>query len=462
MEIKKDDIYSVSIEDLSADGSGIGRINGYTVFVKDALPGDQAEIKIIKAKKTYGYGRLLKVLTPSPDRTLPLCPAARSCGGCQIQALSYPAQLKYKENKVRELLTRIGKITDYTMLPIIGMDDPWYYRNKAQYPVGTDRQGSPVAGFYAGRTHSIIPVENCCIQSKHTESVLPAVLKWMEENHIPAYDEKSGRGLVRHILTRAGFHTGEIMVCLVINGKKLPAADSLIRTLVQIPGMTSISFSPNTSRTNVILGESCQTIWGSPYITDSIGAISFRISPLSFYQVNPVQTEKLYAAALAFADPGPEDVIWDLYCGIGTISLFMAKKAARVCGVEIVPQAIDNARENAALNGIDNAKFFVGKAEEVLPSVYKGKHIHADIIVVDPPRKGCDQSLLDCIITMQPRKVVYVSCDPATLARDLRILEDGGFKVEKVQCADMFPHSVHVETVVLMTKQIQISLTGKD
>ena len=452
MEIKKDDIYSVSIEDLSADGSGIGRINGYTVFVKDALPGDLAEIKIIKAKKTYGYGRLLKVLTPSPDRTLPLCPAARSCGGCQIQALSYPAQLKYKENKVRELLSRIGKITDYTMLPIIGMDDPWYYRNKAQYPVGTDRQGRPVAGFYAGRTHSIIPVENCCIQSKHTESVLPAVLKWMEENHIPAYDEKSGRGLVRHILTRAGFHTGEIMVCLVINGKKLPAADSLIRTLVQIPGMTSISFSPNTSRTNVILGESCQTIWGSPYITDSIGAISFRISPLSFYQVNPVQTEKLYAAALAFADPGPEDVIWDLYCGIGTISLFMAKKAARVCGVEIVPQAIDNARENAVLNGIDNAEFYVGKAEEVLPAAYKEKNIHADIIVVDPPRKGCDQSLLDCIITMQPSKVVYVSCDPATLARDLRILEDGGFKVEKVQCVDMFPHSVHIESVVLMSR----------
>ena len=450
MNIKKDDIYSISLDDLSSDGSGIGRIDGYTVFVKDALPGDLAEIKIIKAKKTYGYGRLTKVLTPSPDRTQPHCPAARSCGGCQIQALSYPAQLTYKEHKVRELLTRIGKVTDYTMLPIIGMENPWYYRNKAQYPVSTDRQGKPVAGFYAGRTHSVIPVENCCIQSKHTEKVLPAVLKWMEENHIPAYDEKTGRGLIRHILTRAGFHTGQVMVCLVINGKKLPAADSLIRALTQIPGMTSISFSPNTGRNNVILGDNCQTIWGSPYITDSIGEISFRISPLSFYQVNPVQTEKLYAAALAFADPGPEDVIWDLYCGIGTISLFMAKKASRVCGVEIIPQAIDNARENASLNGIQNAEFFVGKAEEILPSAYKEKHIHADIIVVDPPRKGCDQSLLDCIISMQPRKVVYVSCDPATLARDLHILEDGGFKVDKVQCVDMFPHSVHVETVCLL------------
>ena len=456
MEIKKDDIFSVSIEDLSTDGSGIGRIDGYTVFVKDALPGDMAEIKIIKAKKTYGYGRLLKILTPSPDRTQPFCPVARSCGGCQIQALSYPAQLKYKENKVRELLSRIGKITDYIMLPIIGMDDPWFYRNKAQYPVGTDRQGCLIAGFYAGRTHSIIPVGNCCIQSKHTENVLPAVLQWMDDNHIPAYDEKSGHGLIRHILTRAGFHTGEIMVCLVINSKKLPAADSLISRLVQIPGMTSVSYSVNTARNNVILGDNAHTIWGRPYISDSIGDISFRISPLSFYQVNPVQTEKLYATALAFADPGPEDVIWDLYCGIGTISLFMAKKAARVCGVEIIPQAIDNARENASLNSIDNAEFFVGKAEEVLPAAYKEKNIHADIIVVDPPRKGCDQSLLDCIITMQPRKVVYVSCDPATLARDLRILEDGGFKVEKVQCADMFPHSVHVESVCLLTKKAEV------
>jgi 23S rRNA (uracil1939-C5)-methyltransferase len=235
----------------------------------------------------------------------------------------------------------------------------------------------------------------------------------------------------------------------------MPAADSLISRLAKIPGMTSISYSVNTARNNVILGDNAQTIWGRPYISDSIGDISFRISPLSFYQVNPVQTEKLYATALAFADPGPEDVIWDLYCGIGTISLFMAKKAARVCGVEIIPQAIDNARENASLNSIDNAEFFVGKAEEVLPAAYKGKNIHADIIVVDPPRKGCDQALLDCIITMQPRKVVYVSCDPATLARDLRILEDGGFKVEKVQCADMFPHSVHVESVCLLTKKLK-------
>ena len=453
MNIKKDDSYSIMIEDLSADGSGIGRIDGYTVFVKDALPGDLAEIKIIKAKKTYGYGRLMKVLTPSPDRAQPLCPAARRCGGCQIQALSYPAQLRFKENKVRELLTRIGKITDYTMLPIIGMDDPWYYRNKAQSPVGTDHQGSPVTGFYAGRTHSIIPVENCYIQSKYTENVLPAVLKWMKENHIPAYNEKTGRGLVRHILTRAGFHTGQIMVCLVINGHKLPAADALIESLTKIPGMASISFSPNTARTNVILGDSVQMLWGEPYITDSIGDVSFHISPLSFYQVNPVQTEKLYRTALGFASPGPDDVIWDLYCGIGTISLFMARKAAHVFGVEIIPQAIENARENACLNGITNTEFYVGKAEEILPAAYEKNRMKADIIVVDPPRKGCDKSLLDCIITMQPRKVVYVSCDPATLARDLCILEDGGFKVDKVQCVDMFPHSVHVETVVLMSRK---------
>ncbi len=453
MNIKKDDIFTFPIEDLSSDGSGVGKADGFTVFIKDALPGDLARVKIIKVKKTYGYGRLLEILTPSPDRVKPLCPAARSCGGCQIQALSYPAQLRFKEKKVRDLLTRVGKLTGFEMLPVIGMDDPWYYRNKAQYPVGTDRSGHLTAGFYAGRTHSIIPVDHCCIQSKHTEDILPAVLAWMDRNHISAYDEKSGRGLVRHVLTRAGFHTGQIMVCLVINGRKLPASEDLIHTLRQISGMTSVSFSPNTARTNVIMGDSVQTIWGEPFITDKIGGNSYQISPLSFYQVNPVQTEKLYAAALDFADPGPEDVIWDLYCGIGTISLFMARKAAHVCGVEIIPQAIDNARENAAINQITNADFFVGKAEDVLPEAYEKKHIHADIIVVDPPRKGCDKALLDCIIQMQPRKLVYISCDPATLARDLRILEDGGFKAEKVQCVDMFPHSVHVETVV--------SLSGK-
>lgn len=453
MNIKKDVIFTISIEDLSADGSGVGKADGFTVFVKDALPGDLARVKIIKVKKTYGYGRLLEILTPSPDRAKPLCPAARSCGGCQIQALSYPAQLRFKEKKVRDLLTRVGKLTDFEILPIIGMDDPWYYRNKAQYPVGRDRDGHPTAGFYAGRTHSIIPVDHCCIQSKHTEDILPAILSWMQRNHISAYDERSGRGLVRHVLTRAGFHTGQIMVCLVINGQKLPASEDLVHTLRQFPGMTSISFSPNTARNNVIMGNSVHTIWGEAYITDKIGENSYQISPLSFYQVNPVQTEKLYAAALDFADPGPEDVIWDLYCGIGTISLFMARKAAHVCGVEIIPQAIENARENAAINQITNADFFVGKAEDILPEAYEKKHIHADIIVVDPPRKGCDKALLDCIIQMQPRKLVYISCDPATLARDLRILEDGGFKAEKVQCVDMFPHSVHVETVV--------SLSGK-
>ncbi len=452
MDIKKNEIYTVHIEDLSTDGAGIGKIDGYTLFVKDALIGDTAQVKIIKTKKNYGYGRLMQITNPSPDRVMAKCPIAQSCGGCQIQHLDYAKQLAFKENKVRNLLSRVGKVEDYRMHPIIGMDNPWHYRNKAQYPVGLDKNEKIVTGFYAGRTHTIIDSTHCYIQAPVNAQILDIVKTWMLEYRIRPYDEATHTGLVRHILTRVGFHTNEIMVCLIINGKKLPHTDALIKKLCEIEGMTSISYNINTEKTNVILGQQVVTLWGKDFITDTIGDIKYQISPLSFYQVNPIQTQKLYQTALDFAAPEPNDVVWDLYCGIGTITLFMAQKAKQVYGVEIIPQAIDDAKRNAEINGITNVEFYVGKAEDVLPMTYAKEHIHADIIVVDPPRKGCDASLLACITQMQPKKIVYISCDPATLSRDMNYLEIAGYKGKDVQCCDMFAHSTHVETVCLMSR----------
>ena len=453
MEIKKNDIYEFKIDDLGAAGEGIGKINGYTIFVKDALIGDVILAKVIKTKKSYGYGRLLEILKPSPHRAEARCPVAKACGGCQIQHLDYREQLAFKENKVRNLLKRVGKLDSFHMDPIIGMENPYFYRNKAQFPVGINKDGQIITGFYAGRTHSIIDTRHCYIQAPANEEIMETVRAWMEAYQIQPYDETTGKGLIRHILTRVGFKTGEIMVCLVVNGKNLPHSESLVQALVQMNGMTSISMNINQENTNVILGNEVVPLWGQNHITDYIGNVKYEISPLSFYQVNPVQTEVLYGKALEFAALQEGETVWDLYCGIGTISLFLAQKASKVFGVEIVPQAIEDARRNARINGFHNVEFFVGKAEEILPREYEKNHIYADVIVVDPPRKGCDQSLLDCMVKMQPKRIVYVSCDPATLARDLSVLTEGGYKVERVQCVDMFPHSVHVETVCLLSRK---------
>ena len=450
--IKKNDIYTIEIEDLSTDGSGIGKIDGYTLFVKDALIGDTAEVKVIKTKKNYGYGRLMRIITPSPDRVEAPCPHARSCGGCQIQHLSYERQLAFKENKVRNLLSRVGHVEDYVMHPIIGMEKPYYYRNKAQFPVGLGKDGQIVTGFYAGHSHVIVDSAHCCIQAPVNEQLLAIVKQWMTERDIAPYDETTHKGLVRHILTRVGFKTKEIMVCLIINGTKLPHRESLVEALREIPGMTSISYNINQEKTNVILGSKVVILWGQDYITDYIGDVRYQISPLSFYQVNPVQTERLYGTALEYAGLTGNETVWDLYCGIGTISLFLAQKAKKVYGVEIVPPAIEDARRNAALNGMENVEFFVGKAEEVLPREYEKNQVYADVIVVDPPRKGCDSVCLDTIVRMQPKRVVYVSCDSATLARDVKYLNERGYAVERVRCCDMFGMSGHVETVVLLSQ----------
>lgn len=471
--MEKNQEFIVTIEDMNEDGAGVGKLDGYIWFVKDAVIGDVVRAKAIKMKKSYGFARLMEVLEPSGSRVAPPCPVARQCGGCQLQAMSYEEQLKFKERKVMNNLMRIGGFAEdeIHMLPIMGMEEPWRYRNKAQFPFGRDKDGNVIAGFYAGRTHAIIESEDCLLGVEENRDILNIVKRFMEEMKIEPYDETSHKGLVRHVLIRKGFKTGEIMVCLVINGKKLPGGKRLVEMLcggdrrerkgekvkreeIQghgIKGMTSISYSVNQERTNIIMGKEIVNLYGPGFITDYIGNVKYQISPLSFYQVNPVQTERLYGTALEYAGLTGDETVWDLYCGIGTISLFLAQKAGKVYGVEVVPQAIEDARRNAEINGINNAEFFAGKAEEVLPEQFEKNKVHADVIVVDPPRKGCDAVCLDTILKMRPERVVYVSCDSATLARDLRYLADGGYEVVRVRCCDMFPGTVHVETVVLLS-----------
>ena len=528
MAYSKNDCVQVTIEDIGVSGEGIGKIDGYTLFVKDTVIGDVVNVKIMKAKKNYGYARLVDIVKPSKDRVEPACAIARQCGGCQIQAMSYEAQLKYKQKLVSDNLKRIGGLTegtDYEMCDILGMEEPFRYRNKAQYPVGEDKDGNIVMGFYAGHTHSIIPCpdDDCLLGHSDNAVILKAVKAWMEKYRVRSYDENIHKGTVRHILIRTGFHTDEIMLCLVT--KKMlrkEAADGLVDVVKELNGeisgrnsgrhlhITSLVVNINKEDTNVILGKECVTLYGKPYIEDYIGDIKFQISPLSFFQINPRQTEVLYNKALEFADLKGNESVWDMYCGIGTISLFLAKKAGQVYGVEIVPQAIEDAKNNAKINNITNAEFFVGKAEEVVPAFYKNNGNNAskgsadvdgadksysankaeqsdttgnsdnidlpgidttgksdnsdsqniinvydmtkpDVVVVDPPRKGCDEKLLDTIVSMSPDRIVYVSCDSATLARDLKVLVERGYKVEKVQPVDQFANTVHVETVVKLS-----------
>jgi len=564
MEFQKNEIVTTKIEDIGSEGEGIGRVEGFTLFVKDAVVGDTVEARILKSKKNYAYARLEKVIEPSPFRVQPRCAYHRQCGGCQLQPLSYEKQLEFKQEKIRNNLIHIGgfapETVDKIMEPIIGMEEPFRYRNKAQYPVGTDREGNIITGFYAGRTHSIIPYTGCFLGPEENQQILECILEYMRRNKVSAYNEAAGTGLVRHVLIRKGFASGEIMVCLVINlgedvgsrsgwhgkgagtgsgrygkgtgtgsgrhgkgtgtgsgrygkgtgtesgrGNYLPGQDELISGLAQIKGMASISVSINRERTNVIMGKEIHTIWGSASISDTIHVrdmgragypvtgekLTFHISPLSFYQVNPVQTEKLYSLALEYASLTGRETVWDLYCGIGTISLFLARSAQRVYGVEIVPQAVEDARENARRNGIANAEFFVGKAEELVPEfgrkscgagrkddcVGQGdgrvgrddssegwedgsaggntqglKLLPPDVIVVDPPRKGCDEACLNAMLEMQPKRIVYVSCDPATLARDLKRLCEGGYEMERVRGVDQFGMTVHVEAAVLLCR----------
>lgn len=451
LPVEKNQTYTMSITDIGTNGEGIGRIDGYTVFVEGALPEEVIKVLIVKTKKQFGYGKLLEILEPSPHRVTPACPVAAKCGGCQLQHLSYEGQLAFKTKKVKDHLERIGGFSGISVGYAKGMEEPWRYRNKAQFPVG-GKTVEPEIGFYAKRSHRIIDTPVCMLQNEVNDRIVKIIRAFLAEYEIPLYDETIHRGLVRHILTRMGRRTGEIMVCLVVNGRKLPHCDVLVERLREIEGMTSIVLNVNTDQTNVILGTEVHVLWGKETIRDYIGDVQFEISPLSFYQVNPLQTQVLYQTALDFAELEGNETVLDLYCGIGTISLFFAQKAKHVFGVEIVPEAIADAKRNTALNGMDNADFAVGAAEDVIPRLYEEKGITADVVVVDPPRKGCDSVLLDTIAAIAPKKVVYVSCDSATLARDLAYLCPKGYTIEKVKVVDMFPHTVHVETVVLLSK----------
>ena len=534
--MKKNEITTLSIGDLTEEGLGVGRADGLAVFVKDTVPGDRISACIVKAKKNYAFGRALEILERSPDRTEARCPVSRACGGCQIQEMNYDAQLRFKERKVKNNLSRIGgflpeagevpispskgvergkssseasetlgmpestetmedmehqesltlKAGRIRVLPIRGMEEPWHYRNKAQFPVGTDKSGNPVAGFFAGRTHRIIPAEDCVIGIPENAAIVRALLSYMREEHVSAYDEGTGEGVIRHVMTRCGFQTGQIMVVIVANAESLPGEEGLISRLRALRFGTekegrdwrragfgtesepekgvgiqenawaprqivSVILNTNTERTNVILGRKNRVLFGEEKIEERIGTLRFRISPLSFFQVNPVQTKVLYDTVLTFAALSGKETVWDLYCGIGTISLYLAQQAKKVYGIEVIPEAVEDARKNAEQNGIRHAEFLAGKAEDLFPDlVLKGER--ADVIVVDPPRKGLESTLIDAILDVKPDRIVYVSCDSATLSRDLALFAEGGFLPEKIQPVDMFPHTVHVESCVLLER----------
>jgi len=444
--VEKNTYYDVTFEDLTHDGAGVAKIEGFPIFVPNGLPDEKAKIKVTKVNKGYGFGRLIEIYQKSEYRVDAPCPIYKECGGCQLQHLSYEGQLVAKQKQVQEVLTRIGKLQNIKVHSVLGMDNPWRYRNKAQVPVA-DREGGLVAGFYQQRSHEIIDMEACLIQQEKNDLVVQTVKTICEKFGIQAYDEKNNKGTLRHIMARYGLVSGEIMVVLVTRTRELPQKNKIILEITEnLPGVKSIVQNINSKQTNVIFGNETNVLWGEEYIYDNIGDIKFAISARSFYQVNPEQTKVLYDKALEYAGLTGEETVIDAYCGIGTISLFLAQKAKKVYGVEIVPEAIEDAKRNAALNHIDNSEFAVGEAEVVIPAWYKDG-VRADVIVVDPPRKGCDEALLQTILKMKPKKVIYVSCNPATLARDLRILEDGGYKTAEVQPVDMFPHTVHCEAV---------------
>ena len=486
---KKNNVLRIEITDQGTTGEGIGKAEGYTLFVKDTVIGDVVEAKIMKVKKNYAFARLVNIIKPSKYRVEPLCPVAKSCGGCQLQAMNYKQQLKFKQDKVFNNIRRIGGIEDFVMKPIIGMEEltikgceengPFHYRNKAQFPVGLNKDGKIVSGFYAGRTHSIIDIDKCMLGGlikvdkggNHTmeesgyemldinKAVMDIIKMYMNLEDIQPYDEAGHKGIVRHVLIRLGKHTQQVMVCIIINGDKLPHLDVLVKQLLSVPGMTDISVNVNKDKSNVILGKEIINLYGPGYIEDYIGDIKFRISPLSFFQVNPTQTEKLYGKALEYAGLTGSETVWDLYCGIGSISLFLARKAGKVIGVEIVEPAVEDARINARINKIENVEFIVGAAEDVVPKYFEEHkdepECRPDVIVVDPPRKGCDEVLLNTMVKMAPKRIVYVSCDSATLARDLKWLAENGYKLKEVTPCDMFGQGVHVETICLLSRKAQ-------
>lgn len=450
--VKINNTYEIEIIDLNHKGQGVAKIDGFTIFLDRGIPGDIGKAKIISVKKNYGVGKFISIDEKSKDRVEPICVIEHECGGCQIQSIDYNKQLEIKKNTVINNIKRIGGLENVLIHDTIGMENPYRYRNKAQYPVKSYDNKIDI-GFYKINTHEIVDTERCYIQHDVNDEVTKLVKEYMIKFNVSGYDEKSGKGIIRHILTKTSFRTNDVMVVIITNGSKLPFKEKLIDILTNnIKSIKSIVQNINNKRNNVILGEKSKTLWGEGKIIDYISDLKFNISPQSFFQVNPIQTEVLYNKALEYTDLSGDETVFDIYCGIGTISLFLAKKAKKVYGIEIVEKAIEDAKENARINNIDNAEFYAGKAEEVFPKLYK-EGIKADVIVVDPPRKGCEESVLETIVKMNPSKVVYVSCNPSTLARDLKYLDEKGYKTVKVQPVDMFPHTMHVETVVLIEKK---------
>lgn len=440
--MKKNDIFEIEITGITDDGDGVGRAEGMAVFVPYALLGEKVKVTIVKVLKSYAAGKLLEVLSPSPDRIKAECPYFYKCGGCQFWNADYRAELDYKRQKVEDCLKRIGRI-DIDVPPVLGASDIYGYRNKGQFPVGPDG-----IGIYARHSHRVIDIEGCIIQDNSNPVVLGCVRQWMAKFDIPPYDEKTGKGCIRHIYTRHG-DSGK-MVCIVTNGENLPHSKELVALLRErVDGLAGVLQNLNDKKTNVVLGNQFRTLWGQDFIIDSIGNCHFKLSPLSFYQVNKAQTEVLYSKAAEFAQLTGTEVVWDLYCGIGTIGQFMAGGAKKIIGIEVVPQAIDNAKENARLNNIQNAEYHCGTAAEIAPKLMSER---PDVIILDPPRKGCEASLLETVAKTGARRVIYVSCKPSTLARDLKILESLGYKTKKIQPVDMFPRTHHVECCVLLCR----------
>lgn len=446
--MKTNQTFKTKVIDLSHQGEGIAKVDGFPLFIQDALPGDELQVRVIQVKKSYGIATVIKIIQPSPDRINPPCDKFGQCGGCQTMSLDYEMQLSYKEKRVKDALERIGKI-DTPVKPALGMKEPWGYRNKAQFPIGWSHEKLSI-GFYKQGSHEIVDTDQCLIQHPVMDIARRQIRHFLTTTQMSIYDESTGKGLVRHLIVKTGFETGQVMIILVINGEDLPQEKTLISLLKdEVPGLVSVVLNSNKRKTNTIMGQNNRVIYGKDYLIDRVKDLSFQISPHAFFQVNPLQTELLYDQVLRFAGLSGKETVLDLYCGIGTITLLLAQKAYRVIGIETVDAAIKDAEANAVLNGLTNTEFIAGPAEKRIHQLQQSG-ITPEVIVVDPPRKGCDETVLQAMISMNPRRIVYVSCNPATLARDLRILEDGGYRTSAVQPVDMFPHTAHVETVVLM------------
>lgn len=454
--VEKNKEYIFDIISQGYEGEGIAKIdNKYPIFIEGALKGEKVKVRIVKVNKNFAYGKLMEVLEASEERVNPPCAIYKRCGGCKLQHASYKAQLDFKWDRVKDCVSKIGKLNPSIVKYPLGMEEPWRYRNKVQLPIGLIN-GEVKIGFFAPRSHDIIDMESCLIQDEIGDKVVKLTREWIEKFNIRPYNvdgEYDEKGIVRHIMIRRGFTTNEVMVVLVTNGEKLPHKEEFVDLMVKnIPGIKSIIQNINSKKTNVILGLESKTLWGEDTISDYIGDFRFNISPLSFFQVNPTQTEVLYGKALEYANLTGNEEVFDAYCGTGTITLFLSQKAKKVYGVEIIPQAIDNAWINAKENKVDNVEFFVGESEVVIPDLIN-KGVKADVVVVDPPRKGCDKKLLDAITNIDAKKIVYVSCDPSTLGRDLKVLEENGYKTLEVQPVDMFPNTAHIENVALLIKK---------